>query len=76
MMGPLGANIKAARTAKNMTVDQLAAEVGVSPRLVQKWQQGVVKPRYENLLKLAAALDRDPAWFYAEHSNDDEPVAA
>lgn len=68
---PLGRNLKTARAAKKVTVDALAAEVGVSPRLVQKWQQGVVRPRYENLLKLAAALDREPAWFYADHDDWD-----
>ena len=71
----MGRNIKAARTERGLTVDALAAAIGVSPRLVQKWQQGRTKPRYENLLKLAAALGYEPAWFWADHDGD-EPVAA
>lgn len=70
LMAPLGPNIKHAQADKGLTVDALAAEIGVSPRLLQKWRQGTVKPRYENLLKLAAALDRDPAWFYTDHQRE------
>lgn len=78
MASPLGRNIKAAREAKEprLTVDALAAEVGVSPRLLQKWQQGIVTPRYPNLVKLAHALDTTPAWLISDHDNTDEPVAA
>ena len=67
MESPIGPNIKAARDAQEITIDALAAEIGVSPRLVQKWQQGRVQPRYDNLLKLAKALDREPAWFFTDH---------
>lgn len=40
--------------------------MGVGLRLVQRWRAGDGEPSGLNLVRLAAALRREPAWFYEE----------
>lgn len=71
----VAANIKDARAAKHLTQRQLAALVNnVDSLAVSRWERGVSLPNRENFEALAAALDRDVAWFYTEH--DPEEIAA
>lgn len=70
-MDPLGPNIKAAQAEAEITVDALAIEIGTSARLIQKWRAGTIRPRYQNLVKLAAALGKDVAWLETEHDGVD-----
>jgi transcriptional regulator with XRE-family HTH domain len=63
---PIAANLRAAQAAKGITNDDLAREVGVGLRLLQKWRAGDVEPRYGNALKLAAVLDISVADLYAD----------
>lgn len=67
-MSLLAANIKQAMAEREVTVDALAAELGISPRLLQKWRAGDTQPRHDNLARLGFALGRDVAWFYTDHS--------
>lgn len=67
MASPLvgvGPHIRAAQEEAAMTNAQLAAAVGVDPRLVQKWKAGTVMPGLPNLLKLARIFECDVSWFF------------
>jgi transcriptional regulator with XRE-family HTH domain len=61
---PFALNLRAAQAVKGLTTDELARELGISARLVQKWRAGSVTPRYENVRRLAEVLDVDVAYFY------------
>ncbi len=63
---PIAANLRAAQAAKGITNDELAREVGVGLRLLQKWRAGDVAPRYANALKLAQILDVTVSDLYAD----------
>lgn len=49
--------IKALRESKNMTQEQLAAEVGVERTAVAMWETGKSSPRVQTLLKLAKTFN-------------------
>lgn len=64
----VAANIKAARVKAGLTQRQLGALVNdVDAMAVSRWERGYVMPSVDNLMALAAALGRDPSWFYAAH---------
>jgi len=68
----VGDNIRAARLENELTQRALADKIAIDPMSVSRWERGAVMPSHLNLLSLAEALDRDPAWFYI----DREQVAA
>ena len=74
----IGPRIAEARKAAGLTQVQLAERTDSTQRAVQSWEVGVRHPRFANLLRVATALDRDVAWFYAEPDTDTshEEVAA
>ncbi len=49
----LAGQIKAARTASNLTQAEFAADLGVSMRTVQGWEAGVTFPRPAHRRRLA-----------------------
>ena len=49
----LGSRIAELRRKKNMTQEELAAELGVTPQAVSKWESGASDPSTSNLLALA-----------------------
>ena len=49
----IGTTILAARRAKGLTQESLAALVGVSAAAVSKWETGTADPSTSNLLALA-----------------------
>ena len=49
----LGSRIAELRRKKNMTQEELAAELGVTPQAVSKWETGTADPSTSNLLALA-----------------------
>lgn len=53
----LSQNIKHYRTKRNMTQEQLADVIGVSPQAVSKWERSETYPDGALLLPLARALD-------------------
>lgn len=58
----LNDRIKAARTAKGFTLDEVAAKVGVSRQTIQRYESGVISNiPSDNIEKLAVALDTTPA---------------
>ena len=49
----LGAKIAALRKIRNMTQEQLAAQLGISAPAVSKWETGTSDPNTSNLIALA-----------------------
>lgn len=49
-----------ARTAKGLSIAEVAGEVGVSRAAVSHWDKGKSYPRREMALRLAKLLDIDP----------------
>lgn len=65
-LGPsaFAARLVEAQAAAGIKNEDLAREIGVGLRLVQRWRAGESKPGGENLVALAAALGKHPGWFY------------
>ena len=58
-MPELGSVLQARRWAHNLTIDELAAEVGVSRRSVIHWEQGQRVPGLVHFVRLVKVLDLD-----------------
>jgi transcriptional regulator with XRE-family HTH domain len=56
----------AAQEDANLSTEALARQVGVGLRVAQRWRSGETEPSGRNLVRIAAALDRHPAWFFTE----------
>ena len=56
----IGDYIKAKRESLGLTQEQLAEQVGVSPRTISNWETGKSKIKFENVEKLAEALKVSP----------------
>jgi len=52
-----GAHLQALRNSKGITQEQLAAEVGITVESVSNIERGIYGPRFENLEKIALALN-------------------
>lgn len=58
----LNDRLRAARTSKGLTLDEVASKVGVSRQTIQRYESGVISNiPSDNIEKLAAALDTTPA---------------
>lgn len=64
--GTLGQRIKTARDDAGVSIRQIATELDVDPRTVNRWQSDNATPSVERLLKLARLLDRPPSYFLDE----------
>lgn len=56
--------LRKALAAKGMTSAQLARDLGVTRECVDHWRHGRREPRGRELVLLAEALDKHPAFFY------------
>lgn len=61
-------NVKAQRLALHLTNEDLAREVGVTLRTVQRWQDGANGPNGSQLLRLARVLGVKPDDLYLEEA--------
>lgn len=52
------------------TSEAFARSIDRTLRTVQRWRAGESEPRGADLVLVARALERDPAWFYGEPSPD------
>ena len=52
-----GTRLQVLRNMKGITQEQLAAEVGITVESVSNIERGIHGPRFENLEKIARALD-------------------
>jgi transcriptional regulator with XRE-family HTH domain len=65
----VAANIRAARLAEGLTQHALAVRLGRGDQMtVSRWERGEHRPSDESLVRLAAALDREFAWFFTDHA--------
>lgn len=48
------------------TAESFARELGLTLRTVQRWRGGEGEPTAATLIRVAAALGREPAWFYTD----------
>ena len=55
----IGERIRTAREAKNLTMDELAKQVGVNKSNVCRWEKDERTPRIEHLFRLSVLLDVD-----------------
>lgn len=53
----LGANVRQYRRAKRWTLEELAAEVGVSRETIGKIERGISAPLFDTVEKIAKALN-------------------
>jgi transcriptional regulator with XRE-family HTH domain len=65
-------NIRSARQAKGLKQRELARLLNEDSdsMLVSRWERGVNKPSFENLVRLSDVLDRDLAWFHTDHATE------
>lgn len=61
-----------ALVADNLTTENFARRIDKTLRTVQRWRAGDTEPNGSDLVLVAAALGRDPAWFFSQ----DERTAA
>lgn len=60
----IGGRITEAQANAGLTTEELAREVGLGLRLVQKHRAGDNAPTLENLARYARVLDRPVSWFF------------
>ena len=66
----IAGRIKAARKARNLSQEQLAERLGVSPQAVSTWEQGKFIPDSSHLPALAKALDLSLDALFTEAEKD------
>ena len=64
MMKCLNNKIRKIRLQKNITIKQLANEVGISEKALRMYERGERNPRIGNLVKIANILNVDLLYFY------------
>lgn len=68
MKSRVATNIKAAMEDADVTAASLARALGDHERQVRRWRNGETVPSFDNVVKLAVELDREPGWFYVDHA--------
>jgi len=77
-MTPFSQRLRSAMGVRNVTLRDLAAEIGVSPQAVKKYRDGDCLPSSSKLIKLTAYLDVSMEWILHPYdldmqSTDDAP---
>jgi len=67
---PVGERIRALRTARKLTQEQLAYRAGVSVGTIARIERGATRPTLETLERLARALDVSVADLLGERGSD------
>lgn len=71
----MGARIKNARQLRQVTLDQVAARIGVNKSTVQRYENGLIRsPKVPVIQSIANALEVNYLWLTGE-SSDIEPVS-
>jgi transcriptional regulator with XRE-family HTH domain len=66
----LGARLRSARKAANLTLKELAARLGVRPSTLVSWESGQRQPSPEQLAALAQACGSDVGWLVSGRSRE------
>ena len=77
MAGDMAQRIKDLRTAKGLTLEQVADVVGVGKSTVRKWETGMIaNMRRDKIAALAKALGTTPAYLmgWKEETKKDSPT--
>lgn len=56
-MKPTAELLKEQRLKSGMTQEKLALKSGIVIRLISRWENGTVKPNYDNIVKLKKAFN-------------------
>jgi transcriptional regulator with XRE-family HTH domain len=62
----IGRRLRAERTRRFLTQDQLAAKAGISQKQLSRIENDEVEPRFSTILSLAGALKVEPEIFLEE----------
>lgn len=68
MKSRVATNIREAMRERGVNAAELARRLGDHERQVRRWRNGETVPGFGNLAKLAVELDREPGWFYLDHT--------
>jgi transcriptional regulator with XRE-family HTH domain len=71
----IGQKIRALRTERSVTLDQLASEVGLTKGQVSKIENGKVSSPVSTLTRIAVALAVEPGYFF-QNQSESRPRAA
>jgi transcriptional regulator with XRE-family HTH domain len=69
-----GDRLEAAREAKGLTVEGLAAKLGVKAKTIEKWENDVDAPRANRIQMLAGLLNVSIVWLISGESNGSRGV--
>lgn len=69
---PIAQNLMAEFVRTGYTVDHVAREMKISERQIRRWRNGDGNPSWTRVLDLASVFNRNPAWFYEDHSAEKE----
>lgn len=62
--------IRTAREARDVTQSILAEKAGITVQQLSAWENGVVAPGQDSLMKICNALDVPPKFFYVQRDDD------
>lgn len=69
----IGENIRNKRKQKGMTLEELSHFVGVSRQTISRYENNIIAVPYDNIMKLAAALNCSPAYLMGWEEEPDIP---
>lgn len=72
----IGKRIKKVREEQHLTLKNVEAKAGISATHISEIERGKTSPTIGALVRIAEALDRDPAYFIEDKELDDVSVVA
>lgn len=63
---PLRPNMKAERARRDLTLQEVAASIGVDPQTVGKWERGVLDPNWKYVVRLCALFGCNAEYLMSE----------
>lgn len=69
----IGENIRTKRKQKGMTLEELSHFVGVSRQTISRYENNIIAVPYDNIIKLASALNCSPAYLMGWEEEPDIP---
>lgn len=72
----LPSRVKAERERQRMSREQLGVKAGLSGSTVARIESTDHSPRYETILRIAAALGVDPGYLFTDDDVDNDGIAS